>query len=152
MPFKKDTHSVTNSNAMTQPMKEQELKEMVNELFRIMNECQKQGYERDDRYGEGRAFCPLRTMAELKQQISLLYAKAEAWDKLKKAEEEKFTSEIIAEIVRAIELLGGSSDIIGTINSWNDTLDDHDVWRLLQEWNKVTSLESTQTETKTENK
>lgn len=49
--------------------------------------------------------------------------------------------EIIDEISRSISLLGGQSDILGTIGSWKDTLSDEDVLSCLKSWNKAKKAE-----------
>jgi len=43
--------------------------------------------------------------------------------------------QIRAEIYRAFELLGADRELLGTIGSWGDTLDDKEILRLLKEWN-----------------
>jgi hypothetical protein len=44
------------------------------------------------------------------------------------------------EIVRAFDLLGADSNLLTTLNSWGDSIDDAEVLRLLRVWN----LEETQ--------
>jgi hypothetical protein len=43
--------------------------------------------------------------------------------------------QIRAEIYCAFELLGADRELLGTIGSWGDTLDDVEILRLLKEWN-----------------
>ena len=43
--------------------------------------------------------------------------------------------QIRSEIYRAFELLGANRELLGTIGSWGDTLDDTEILRLLKEWN-----------------
>lgn len=40
-----------------------------------------------------------------------------------------------SEIYRAFELLGAGRELLGTIGSWGDTLDDKEVLTLLKDWN-----------------
>ena len=44
--------------------------------------------------------------------------------------------EIIQEISKSIALLGGKSDIIGTINSWGDSISDNDTLDCIKSWNE----------------
>ena len=51
---------------------------------------------------------------------------------------EKFTEtdfKIIDQIAKAISLLGGKNDILGSICSWKDTLPDVEVLNGLESWN-----------------
>ena len=43
--------------------------------------------------------------------------------------------QIRSEIYVAFELLGADRELLGTIGSWGDTLDDREILRLLKEWN-----------------
>jgi hypothetical protein len=43
--------------------------------------------------------------------------------------------QIRSEIYRAFEILGANSELLATIGSWGDTLDDEEILRLLKEWN-----------------
>lgn len=43
--------------------------------------------------------------------------------------------QIRSEIYRAFELLGAGRELLGTIGSWGDTLDDKEVLTLLKDWN-----------------
>jgi hypothetical protein len=43
--------------------------------------------------------------------------------------------QIRAEIYRAFELVGADRELLGTIGSWGDTLDDGEILRLVEEWN-----------------
>ena len=49
--------------------------------------------------------------------------------------------EIINELYYSIALLGGKSDILGTVGSWKDTLDNSDVILGLKSWNKQKKIE-----------
>lgn len=49
--------------------------------------------------------------------------------------EREITGQIITEIYKAVEKLGGMSDILSMIGSWRDTLPDADVLAGLKEWN-----------------
>jgi hypothetical protein len=40
------------------------------------------------------------------------------------------------EIMRALELLGADSGLLGIVGSWGETLPDKEVLRLLKEWNE----------------
>jgi hypothetical protein len=42
--------------------------------------------------------------------------------------------QIRAEIYCALEVLGADRELLGTIGSWGDTLDDAEVLSLLKEW------------------
>jgi len=42
---------------------------------------------------------------------------------------------IVGEICKSISLLGGKSDLIGTIASWGDTLSESEVLSLIKTWN-----------------
>jgi hypothetical protein len=44
--------------------------------------------------------------------------------------------QIINEIVRSLSLLGGKSDILGTVGSWKDTMPDEDILAGLKAWNE----------------
>jgi len=46
-------------------------------------------------------------------------------------------SQIRSEIYRALELLGADRQLLGTIGSWGDTLDDEAVLKLLKGWNEA---------------
>ena len=50
---------------------------------------------------------------------------------------------IVAEVYRAIELLGGQSDLLALIGSWGDTMPDGEVLAELRAWNddKLKELE-----------
>lgn len=59
----------------------------------------------------------------------------------------EFTKEqfqIIEQINVAISLLGGKSDILGTIASWGDTIDDNEVLESLKCWNESTAKEQSE--------
>lgn len=43
--------------------------------------------------------------------------------------------QIRSEIYRALELLGADRELLATIGSWGDTLDDEAVLTLLKDWN-----------------
>jgi hypothetical protein len=43
--------------------------------------------------------------------------------------------QIRSEIYRAFELLGANRELLGTVGSWGDTLNDEEVLTLLKEWN-----------------
>jgi hypothetical protein len=43
--------------------------------------------------------------------------------------------QIRSEIYRALELLGANHELLATVGSWGDTIDDEEVVRLLREWN-----------------
>lgn len=49
---------------------------------------------------------------------------------------------IVSEINKSLALLGGKSDILGTVASWKDTLTDDEVLSHLKNWNewKVSDL------------
>lgn len=49
---------------------------------------------------------------------------------------------IVHEIYRALVLLGAGNDLLGTVNSWKDSLPDEDVLANLQAWNAATLAES----------
>jgi len=49
---------------------------------------------------------------------------------------DKITYQIISEIYQAVELLGGESDLLGTIGSWGDTMSDEDTLSGLRAWRK----------------
>jgi len=44
--------------------------------------------------------------------------------------------EIRSEIYRALELLGANRELLATVGSWADTLDDEEVLKLLKHWNE----------------
>jgi hypothetical protein len=44
---------------------------------------------------------------------------------------------IVAELYRALERLDADPDLLAIVNSWNDTLDDKEVLRLLKDWNET---------------
>lgn len=44
--------------------------------------------------------------------------------------------EIINEIIKSISLLGGKSDLIGSLASWNDTQTDEETLSNLKLWNQ----------------
>ena len=43
--------------------------------------------------------------------------------------------QIRSEIYRAFEILGAGAELLATIGSWGDTLDDSEILRVLKEWN-----------------
>ncbi len=43
--------------------------------------------------------------------------------------------ELIRELYRAIDALGADPDLLATVESWGDTLDDHQVLANLKAWN-----------------
>lgn len=45
--------------------------------------------------------------------------------------------EIRSEIYRACELLGADRELLGTVGSWGDSLNDEEVLKLLKEWNEA---------------
>jgi len=45
-------------------------------------------------------------------------------------------AQIRSEIYRAMELLGADRQLLGTVGSWGDTLDDEEVLKLLKHWNE----------------
>lgn len=49
---------------------------------------------------------------------------------------ETIEQQIRAEIYRAFELLGADRELLATIGSWGDTLDDEAVLILLKDWNE----------------
>jgi hypothetical protein len=51
--------------------------------------------------------------------------------------------EIIAEICRALLLLGAESDLLGTVGSWGDSLPESVVLDDLRSWNEETTKELT---------
>jgi hypothetical protein len=50
----------------------------------------------------------------------------------------KIQYEIVGELCKSISLLGGKSDLIGTISSWGDTLPESEVLALIKVWNDFT--------------
>ena len=46
-------------------------------------------------------------------------------------------SQIRSEIYLALELLSANHELLGTVGSWGDTLDDEQVLELLKEWNQA---------------
>lgn len=48
------------------------------------------------------------------------------------------TRDIVAEIYRALVLLGAENDLLGTIGSWGESLPDEDVLANLRAWNDAT--------------
>ncbi len=60
---------------------------------------------------------------------------------MKVAKEQKdpqATREIIGELYRTLVLLGGDSEILGTVGSWRDCLPDKEVLSGLRAWNQAT--------------
>lgn len=57
--------------------------------------------------------------------------------KMKIHKKTKIEYEIMREISKAIRILGGKSDILGTIGSYGDTLSDKDVLLCLKQWNEA---------------
>jgi hypothetical protein len=45
------------------------------------------------------------------------------------------TGEIKAELRKAMELLGADRELLATLGSWQDTLDDAEILEKLKEWN-----------------
>ncbi len=45
--------------------------------------------------------------------------------------------EIHAEIMTALRTLGADRELLGTVGSWGDTLEDAEILRLLKEWNSA---------------
>lgn len=43
--------------------------------------------------------------------------------------------EIHAEIMTALRTLGADRELLATVGSWGDTLEDAEILRLLKEWN-----------------
>lgn len=52
--------------------------------------------------------------------------------------------EIVAEIYRALVLLGADSGLLGTVGSWGDSLPDSDVLAALKGWNLASLQEAKQ--------
>lgn len=50
-------------------------------------------------------------------------------------------SEIRSEIYRALEYLGADRQLLATVGSWGDTLEDAEVLRLLKEWNDLRQVD-----------
>lgn len=48
-------------------------------------------------------------------------------------------SEIVSEIYKVIQNLGGKSDILSIIGSIGDTLDDNEILEYLKTWNRLNS-------------
>tara|TARA_R110002051_G_scaffold303355_1_gene372192 strand:- start:69 stop:242 length:174 start_codon:yes stop_codon:yes gene_type:complete len=48
-------------------------------------------------------------------------------------------SEIVEQIYKSIEILGGKSDILSIIGSIGDTLDDDEILVYLKSWNRLNS-------------
>ena len=48
-------------------------------------------------------------------------------------------SEIVEQIYKSIEILGGKSDILSIVGSIGDTLDDDTVLDYLKKWNRLNS-------------
>jgi len=44
---------------------------------------------------------------------------------------------IIQELLRSLSLLGAKSDLLGTVASWKDTLNDEDVLVSIRVWNNA---------------
>ena len=53
----------------------------------------------------------------------------------------KIQYKIVGELCKSISLLGGKSDLIGTISSWGDTLSESEVLALIKDWNDFTANE-----------
>jgi hypothetical protein len=43
--------------------------------------------------------------------------------------------EIVREIPKALESLGADRELLATVGSWGDTLDDEEVLMLIKKWN-----------------
>jgi hypothetical protein len=51
--------------------------------------------------------------------------------------------EIVAELYRALVLLGADNGLLGTVGSWGESLPDDDVLANLRGWNQATLEETT---------
>ena len=50
-------------------------------------------------------------------------------------------SEICAELCRALKYLGADRQLLATVGSWGDTLEDAEVLKLLKEWNDLRQVD-----------
>lgn len=51
------------------------------------------------------------------------------------------TNDIIREVYRLVELMGGDSGILGIIGSWRDTMSDEDTLNQLRDHNDALTIE-----------
>ena len=58
-------------------------------------------------------------------------------------------SEIVSEIYKSVEILGGKSDILSIIGSIGDTLDDDEILVYLKSWNRLNSTNDLKSEIET---